>query len=90
MQVRTSEPSRVEWFLYLFVLSTAQPIIMRAPAGPVLTTSDVVSGQQYVLTSAVAVQLRDAIAPVAAETTKKEYFIVITRSLVERFVSGEE
>lgn len=61
---------------YLLVLSAAQPSMSKAPAGPVLTTSELVSGQQYVFTLAVAVQFREARAPVAAAARRMDCFIV--------------
>lgn len=51
--------------------------MMRAPAGPVLTTSELASGQQYVLTFAVAVQLREARAPETTERTKMDFMLGI-------------
>ncbi len=64
-----------EW-THLSAPSAAHPVMSREPAGEVLTTSDLESGQQYVLISAVVVQLSEARAPEAAPRMTR-YFILV-------------
>jgi hypothetical protein len=47
--------------------------MIRLPAGDVLTTSELASGQQYVLRGAVVVQFSDASAPLAATATRSPF-----------------
>ncbi len=70
--------------------------MMSVPGGEILTTSELISGQQYVLISAVDVQLREARPPVAAAPMRKKDLIISgvlldQRScLVDRRRTGED